>query len=181
MLVDTAIRNAKPKERPYKLTDGQGLYLLVSETGKYFRFDYRFNGKRKTLALGVYPAVSLSMARERLTGARRLLADGIDPAEQRKMAKDFSAGLHSFEAVAREWYLKHKHTWTDNHAKDILSRLEANVFPWIGGKPIAEINAPELLKVLRRIGEHPILMRQGRPIQTGIKCYKNSILKRKIL
>lgn len=151
MLVDTAIKNAKSKENPYKLTDGKGLYLLVKETGKYFRFDYRHQGKRKTLALGVYPDVSLAKARERLSVARKLLAEGIDPGEQRKMDKEAVACLNSFEAVTREWFLKNKHTWTDNHAKDIISRLEANVFPWIGNKPIAEVNAPVLLSVLRRI------------------------------
>ncbi|MGD9947675.1 MAG: tyrosine-type recombinase/integrase [Desulfobulbus sp.] len=151
MLVDTAIKNAKPKEKPYKMTDGKGLYLLVKETGKYFRFDYRFQGKRKTLALGVYPDVSLSGARERLAEARKRLADGIDPGEQRKMDKEATADHNSFEAVAREWFIKYKHTWTDNHARDIISRLEANVFPWIGGMPIANVTPPVLLSVLRRI------------------------------
>nr|WP_320010598.1 integrase arm-type DNA-binding domain-containing protein [uncultured Desulfobulbus sp.] len=151
MLVDTAIKNAKPKDKPYKMTDGKGLYLLIKKTGKYFRFDYRFQGKRKTLALGVYPDVSLSLARDRHAEARKLVADGIDPGEQRKMEKEAAADQNSFEAVAREWFLKNKHTWTDNHGRDIISRLEANVFPWIGSKPIAEVNAPVLLGVLRRI------------------------------
>jgi len=151
MLVDTAIKNAKLKEQPYKLTDGKGLYLLVKATGKYFRFDYRFQGKRKTLALGVYPDVSLAGARERLAEARKLVADGIDPGEQRKMDKEAATDLNSLEAVAREWFLKNKHTWMDNHAKDIITRLEANVFPWLGRTPIANVTAPMLLSVLRRI------------------------------
>ena len=105
-LTDTAIRNAKPKEKPYKLTDGRGLYLLVNKSGKYFRWDYRFGGKRKTLALGVYPDLKLKEVREKHEDLRRLLARDLDPMEYKKQVK---AEIHaettnSFEAVAREWF-----------------------------------------------------------------------------
>lgn len=155
MLTDATVRNAKPKNKPYKLTDGRGLYVVVNHTGKYFRFDYRFRGKRKTLALGVYPDVSLSQARDRLYEARKLLADDIDPAEYRKVAKTMITEqlTNGFETIAREWFTKNKHTWTDKYADTVLSRLENNVFPWIGSRPITEVSPPELLQALRRIEE----------------------------
>jgi len=153
MLVDTVIRNAKPKKKPFKLSDGRGLYLLVRKTGKYFRFDYRFRNKRKTLALGVYPDVSLSQARERVNDARKLLAEGIDPCEARKAAKAMvaSRALNNFEAVARDWFEKKRKEWTEGHATTVITRLENNIFPWLGERPVAEISAPELLDVLRKI------------------------------
>lgn len=153
MLVDTVIKNARPKEKPYKLSDGRGLYVLVNQTGRYFRFDYRFQGKRKTLALGVYPDVSLSQARDRLVEARKLLADGIDPGEYRKAAKakNDMLAVSRFEVVAREWFEKKRGQWVDSHAVTVISRLEGNVFPRLGARPISEITAPELLEVLRTI------------------------------
>ncbi len=151
MITDTAIRNAKPQEKPYKLFDGRGLYLLVKPAGKYFRFDYRFQGKRKTLALGVYPDVSLAQARDRLNEARRLIADGVDPGEQRKEAKALEASLttNNFEAVARDWFEKKHEEWVESHAETVITRLENNVFPMIGSRAVSEITAPELLGVLR--------------------------------
>ncbi len=152
-LTDTAIRNAKPEEKSYKLTDGRGLYLLVNKSGKYFRWDYRFAGKRKTLALGVYPEIRLKEAREKHEDLRRLLAQGIDPIEYKKQAKaqSLSETTNSFETVAREWFLKNKHVWTEKHAQTIISRLENNIFPWLGGMATSSITAPMLLESLRRI------------------------------
>lgn len=181
MLVDTAIRNAKPKEKAYKLSDGRGLYLLVNKSGKYFRFDYRFQGKRKTLALGVYPDVSLSQARERLTDARKLLAEDIDPCEHRKATKAMvaSRAVNSFEAIGREWFSKNKHDWTGKYATTVIARLEANIFPWLGGRPIAEITAPELLEALRRIEDrgaietaHRVKQICGQIFRYAIACGK---------
>ena len=108
-LSDTAIRNAKPREKTFKLSDEKGLYLLMPPAGgKWWRLDYRFSGKRKTLSLGVYPEVGLKLARERRDEARRLLADGIDPGEHRKTNKavKLEGNTNSFEAVAREWFIK---------------------------------------------------------------------------
>ena len=152
-LTDTAIRNAKPKDKPYKLSDEKGLYLLVNKAGKYFRYDYRFNKKRKTLALGVYPDVSLKEAREKNNEARKLLQGDIDPAQYKKETKSMRIvqAANSFEARAREWFTKNIHTWTEGHSRTIISRLENNVFPWLGSRPIAETTAPEILTVLRRI------------------------------
>ena len=152
-LTDTAIRSAKPKGKPYKLTDGQGMYLLVNKSGKYFRFDYRFTGKRKTLALGPYPKVKLKQARKMLAEARAQLDRGIDPAQHRKLTKGLKSeqAENSFEAVAREWFTKTKPSWTERHAQVTIRRLEYNALPWIGDRPISEITPPELLTVLRRI------------------------------
>lgn len=152
-LTDTAVRNAKPKDKPYKLSDEKGLYLLINKAGKYFRYDYRFGGKRKTLALGVYPRVTLKKARETHEEAQKLLKNGIDPQQYKKETKAMriEQAANSFEAVAREWFTKNKHIWTAGHSRTIISRLDNNVFPWLGPRPIAEIASPVLLSVLRRI------------------------------
>lgn len=156
MLTDTEIRRAKPQEKPFKLADERGLFLLVHPNGgRYWRMDYRFGEKRKTLALGIYPDVTLAKARERRDEGRCLLADGVDPGEHRKAQKRAVAEReqNSFEGVAREWFAKFKPQWTEGHAEKIIARLERDVFPWIGGKPIGDLTAPELLAVLRRIEE----------------------------
>ncbi len=153
-LTDTAIRNAKPAEKPYKLFDERGLYLEVTPTGgKWWRLKYRFSGKEKRLSLGVYPDVSLKDARARRDEARKLLANGIDPSENRKVQKAVKQdrASNSFEVVAREWFAKHTPNWADHHSDRIIRRLERDIFPWIGGKPIADVTAPELLAVVRRI------------------------------
>ena len=151
MLSDVAVRGAKPREKPFKLTDGQGLYLLVKPQGnRWWRWDYRRpEGSRNTLSLGVYPDVSLKQARERRDAARRLLSDGIDPGAKRQAEK--IAQSDSFEAVAREWFAKFSPKWAPSHSSKIITRLEKDIFPWIGLRPIGVIAAPELLKCLRRI------------------------------
>jgi integrase len=152
-LTDTAIRNAKLQNKQYKLTDGKGMYLLVNKAGKYFRLDYRFAGKRKTLALGVYPDVTLAEARQKRADARKMIANGIDPGQARKIQKSIRIEQteNSFEAIAREWHGKYSSKWADSHAKKLIRRLELYIFPWLGSRPIAEISPPELLAVLRRV------------------------------
>lgn len=153
-LTDTAIRAVKASKKPVKLTDEKGLYLFIKQSGsKLWRLDYRFSGKRKTLSLGIYPEVSLKEARDRRDDARRLLTNEIDPGEHRKVAKAAKQerAANSFEAVAREWFTKRSPGWAPSHADKIIQRLEKDIFPWLGAKPIAEITAPELLKTLRRI------------------------------
>lgn len=151
-LTNTAIRNAKSGKKTCKLYDERGLYLEVSPNGgKWWRFKYRFNGKEKRLSLGVYPDVSLKDARDRRDEARNLVANDIDPSENRKAEKLAKGGGNCFEAVAREWYTKHSTNWTADHGNRIIRRLERDVFPWLGDKPIAKINAPELLSVIQRI------------------------------
>jgi integrase len=161
-LTDTAIRNAKPgvtpkgatTTKPYKLGDSGGLYVEVRpDGGKYWRLKYRIGGKEKRLSLGVYPEVTLGKARERRNDARKLLAGGTDPSEHRKATKaaGVERGANSFEAIAREWFDRLKPSWDEQHAGRILARLERDVFPQIGGRPIVELAAAELLTMLRKI------------------------------
>ncbi len=153
-LTDTAIRNAKPSQKPVKLFDERGLYLEVSPAGgKWWRLKYRFDGKEKRVSLGVYPDVSLKDARDRRDASRKLLSDGIDPSENRRAMKSarVDQAANSFEVVAREWYAKHAPNWAEHHGDRIIRRFERDIFPWIGGRPIADVTAPELLAVVRRI------------------------------
>jgi integrase len=150
MLTDIACRNAKAKESPYKLADAEGMYLLVTEKrGRYWRMDYRHAGKRKTLALGVYPEISLAQAREKRTDARRQLAAGKDPSAEIKRAREAKA--HDFESVARRWFESAKAAWDHHHAGRVIRKLERDIFPEFGAKPILEIEAPEILAALRKI------------------------------
>lgn len=153
-LTDTALKAAKPTGKSQRLFDGAGLYLEISPSGgKWWRFKYRFDTKEKRLSLGVYPEVSLKEARERRDEMRRLIANGVDPGINRKIQKaaKLDRSANSFEAIAREWFAKHSPGWADTHSSKIIRRLEKDVFPWIGGRPISEISAPEVLSVLRRI------------------------------
>jgi integrase len=153
-LTDLVVKKSKATDSPIKLTDGGGLFLLVQPNGsKYWRLSYRFAGKQKTLALGVYPDVSLSDARARRDEARKLLANDIDPGavkQAQKTAKGEQAA-NSFEVIAREWFARHSPNWKENHSSKIIARLEKDVFPWIGARPVADVTAPELLAVIRRI------------------------------
>ncbi|WP_244746211.1 tyrosine-type recombinase/integrase [Paraburkholderia terricola] len=153
-LTDVAIRAAKPADKPLRLFDADGLYLEVAPAGgKWWRFKYRFGGKEKRISLGVYPDVGLRDARERRDGARKLLANGVDPGVARKVQKAATVerSANSFEAVAREWFARYSPGWAKSHADKIMARLEKDAFPWLGSRPIAEIKAPELLSVLRRV------------------------------
>jgi integrase len=155
-LTATAIRNAKPGKTTRRLFDAGGLYLEVSPAGgRWWRFKYRLAGKEKRLSLGVFPDVSLGEARDRRDEARKLVAARIDPSAQRQATKRAAklAEEGSFEFVAREWYAKQLKVWTPRHADDVLHRLEANLFPDLGARPIAEITAPELLAAARKV-EH---------------------------
>jgi integrase len=152
-LTATAIRNAKPGKRLY---DARGLYLEIAPSGgRWWRFAYRFGGKRKLISLGVMPAVSLAEARERRDEARKLVAQGIDPSARRQAEKRDGKlrETNSFASVAREWHGKRSKIWSAVHSANVLHRLEADLFPDLGTRPIAEITAPELLAVIRKI-EH---------------------------
>lgn len=155
-LTDTTIRKAKSDARQYKLADEKGLFLLVHSNGsKYWRLKYRFDGKEKMLALGVYPDVGLKDARERRDEARKLLAGGVDPGENRKAQKASRTekAANSFEVVCREWLEARKASVEPAQHLKTLSRMEGDVFPWLGPKPIADIKATDILSVLRRIDE----------------------------
>lgn len=153
-LTDVKVKNSKPGEKQVKLSDGDGMYLLVTPSGgKCWRLKYRFGGKEKVLALGTYPEISLFDARQRREDARRLLANGMDPGEVKKAQKaaQVESSTNTFEAITREWHDRFKPQWSVKHAEQILRRLENDVFPAIGNRPIAEIKAPEMLAVLRKI------------------------------
>ncbi len=152
MLTPSAVANAKPQAKPYKLADERGMFLLVQPNGsRWWRFKYRRpdTHKENLLSLGVFPDVSLRQARERRDEARKLIADGIDPAAKRQAERN--ADTDTFEAIAREWYAKHKAKWTPSYAEHLMRRLDANVFPYIGAQAIGNVNAPDILAVLRRI------------------------------
>jgi integrase len=159
-LTDTRVRNAKPQAKAYKLSDGGGMYLLVTSDGaRYWRLDYRFVGKRRTLALGVYPIMTLSAARAGRDEARRLLTQNIDPNAAKRARKRAAkvASENTFEAIAREWIANQRHRLAARYCALLLARLEADVFPHIGSRPIAEIDAPELLDVLRRVEKRGVI------------------------
>jgi hypothetical protein len=127
LLTDKAVKAAKPTEKQYKLPDGKGLFLLVLPTGgKYWHFRSKVGGKEKLLSFGTYPEITLAEAREKRETARKQLANGIDPGEVRKAQKaaKLEQGANSFEAVAREWHLKFKSQWTENHAGRIMKILK---------------------------------------------------------
>jgi integrase len=153
-LTDTAIRNSKPGNKPKRMFDERGLYVEISPSGgKWWRLKYRIEGKEKRLSLGVYPDVKLKDARERRDSARKLLADGIDPSENRKALKSAHADRagNSFEVIAREWFCKFSSDWAPDHKDRVLRLFERDLFPWIGGRPIAEVTAQQLLTTIRRI------------------------------
>ncbi|WP_246237674.1 tyrosine-type recombinase/integrase [Caldichromatium japonicum] len=175
-LTDTAIRRAKPQAKAVKLFDGGGLYLEVNPAGgKWWRWKYRFGGKEKRLSLGVYPDVSLKAAREKRDVARQQLAAGIDPGQARRAEKVAQAGAESFEAIAREWHAKFSPGWVASHGDRILKRLEKDLFPWIGKRPIAEIKAPELLAVLRRIESRGALETAHRAMQNCGQVFRYAV------
>jgi len=152
-LSEIKVRTAKPRKNSYKLFDGGGLFLFVTPSGgKLWHLKYRFDRKEKKLALGTYPEISLADARRRREEARRQLAQGIDPGAVRKAQKQAETEeKETFEVIAREWHEKFALTWTTGHATTIMSRLERDLFPWIGKRPMMDIKAPELLAVLRRV------------------------------
>jgi Txe/YoeB family toxin of Txe-Axe toxin-antitoxin module len=133
-LTATSVKQAKIEDKQYKMTDGAGMYLLVKKSGKYWRLDYRFDGKRKTLALGRYPELSLKESRSKRDDARKLLSNNIDPGAKRKAEKIIRKLQveNSFEAIGREWFEKKKKEWSESHSKRIIKRLENNVFPYMG-------------------------------------------------
>ena len=153
-LTELEVKKQKATHKPIKLTDGGGLFLLVQPNGaKYWRLAYRYCGKQKTLAFGVYPDTSLSDARERRETARKVLANGADPSAVKKAQKAAVVALteNSFEIVACEWLSKFSKNWKESHTRTVSVRLKNDILPWLGARPIGEINAPELLVVLRRI------------------------------
>jgi integrase len=177
-LSDAKVRNAKPRMKPYKLADGDGLFLIVMPSGsKYWRLRYFFCGKEKLLALGVYPHVNLADARERRAQTHKVLATGSDPGEVKKEAKRLAIlrSENSFEAVGREWLEKHKHEWTPGHIRAKRVHLEKHVFPTLGKRPIAAITAPDVLSMLRVVEERGTLDTARRLMQVTGQIFMYAI------
>ncbi len=178
-LTTTEVKQAKAGDNVRKLTDGGGLHLQVQPTGaRYWRYDYRYAGKRKTLALGVYPEVSLKKAREKHQEARGKLSEGIDPGEQRKVEKltRHIAAADSFEAVAREWSQTKMCDKSKSHQNRTMRALEKDLFPCIGNRPISSITAPELLASLRKIEERGAVETAHRAKQTAGQVFRYAIV-----
>lgn len=177
-LTDTAVRSAKPRDRAYKLTDERGLHLHVTAQGsKLWRWAYRFDGKQKLMALGQYPDVSLAQAREARDGARKLLASGTDPMAQRKADKVARrlAVESSFAAVARTWWESWKSARSASHVDYVWRRLEADLIPAIGARPIADIETPELVSMMKSIERRGALDIAKRALQTTSQIYRYAI------
>jgi integrase len=177
-LSDTTIKNAKPNpDKAYKLPDEKGMYLLVNPNGsKYFRLKYRFGGKEKVLALGVYPDTSLKQAREKRDEARKQLVEGIDPSENRKAVKSSKAesAANSFEVIAREWGGKKVDTWADKNNRS-KRMLERNIFPWLGSKPITDILPKDILDCLRRVEDRGTIETAHRTLQICGQVYRYAV------
>jgi integrase len=175
-LTDTTIRNAKIPAKTKKLADGGGLYLELSPSGgKWWRLKYRYEGKEKRLSFGVYPEVSIKVARERRFKARQQLAEGVDPGAARKAEKEAQTGSASFEAIAREWHTKFAPGWTPNHGDRILRRLEVDVFPWLGNMPISTIKPIDVLKVVQRIEDRGALETAHRALQNCGQVFRYGV------
>jgi integrase len=173
-LTDTAIKTAKPRRTPYKLADSGGLTLLVNPNGsRWWRLRFRFQGREQMLSLGVYPAVSLKRAREKRDEARKLLVEGVSPGAKRQAEK--VAESDTFEAIAREWFAKQKPNWADSHADKIIARLESDLFPWLGTRPIKAIKAKELLACLRRIESRGALDTAHRAHQNSGQVFRYAV------
>src|SRR5271165_4339822 len=160
LLTTTKIQNTAPGKKAVRLFDGRGLYLEIAPTGsRWWRFKYRFAGKEKRISLGVYSDVGLKKARDRREEMRRLVADGVDPSAARRQEKlaTLESAENTFEAIAREWFGKHSPNWEASYSVKLLARLEANIFPWLGQRPIRDVKAPELLSVLRRVESRGVL------------------------
>lgn len=181
-LSDVAIRTAKPREKPYKLADGGGMYLEVAPSGgKWWRLKYRFDGKEKRLSLGTYPEVGLKEARVKREDLRRLLAAGVDPGENRRAAKAARAEAlaNSFEVVAREWFAKYSPRWAPSHADKLIQRLERDIFPWLGSRPIADLTAADLLETLQRIEDRGALETAHRAKQNCSQVFRYAVATRR--
>lgn len=172
------IRSSTAREKDYKLSDEKGLYLLITTSGaKYWKLKYRFGGKEKKLALGVYPEVSLANAREKRDDARKLLSNDIDPGVAKQLNKRAKKSLigNSFEAIAREWHTKFSTKWTPNHSQRIIVRLEKDIFPWLGNLPIDKITAPEILSTLRRVENRGAIETTHRAHQNCSQVFRYAI------
>ncbi|MGZ9045934.1 MAG: tyrosine-type recombinase/integrase [Telluria sp.] len=180
-LTDAQVRNAKPKDKPYKLSDGGGLYVEVTPTGaKLWRMKVRqANGKESRLSFGLYPEVSLLDARTERAAAKKLQAGGIDPVQSKRIDKQQkrAAAVNTFEVIAREWHANKAETWKENTAREAINRLQNDIFPAIGNRPIAEVDAPLLLDVLRQVEKRGAVDMAARLGQLCSQIFRYAIAK----
>lgn len=177
-LTDISIKNAKPREKTYKLADGGGLYIEISPSGgKWWRYKFRFNGKESRISLGTYPEVGLKEARERHLEERKKLALGVNPNEARKQKKVNTKlnSENSFEVVAREWWQLHMKNKAESHKNKVIRRFELYLFPWIGSMAIKEITAPQLLNTIKRIEKLNKAETAHRALQTASQVFRFAV------
>lgn len=184
--VDVSVHEEAPKfiatDKPYKMTDGKGLYLEVDPSGgKYWRYKYRFLGKEKRISLGVYDVVTLAEAREKREECRKLLAQGIDPGVQRKAQKAArtSSAANSFEVVAREWLKEYIDPLSESHRKRVYARFENDIFPYLGSRPIAEIEPADLMDVIRKIEDRDAKDTAHRTLGSCGQVFRHAVLTRR--
>jgi integrase len=178
-LTDVKVRTAKPQDKPYKLTDGGGLYLLVNTNGsRYWRMKYRVMGREKLLSIGVYPDISLAVARQKRDEARRALAQGNDPGAIKKAEKQAKkiAAENTFEAIAREWHKAKADRWSLRYRDEIIDTFEKDIFPYIGLRPIAEIKPLELLETLKRMEKRGALEKTRKVRQRCGEVFRYAII-----
>ena len=179
MLTNTKVKNLKPTDKSYKISDAHGLYVHVHVNGsKYWRQNYRYNGKQKTLSHGVYPRVSLSDARKRRDEALEQISNGVDPAQAKKLIKLQSA--NTFELVAKEWFEKEKENWSPVYSKKIWRSLEADILPFIGNDSIDKISSIQLLEVLKRVEKRGALDIASRLRQRAEGIFQYALLTERV-
>lgn len=177
-LTDITVKHAKPHDKTYKLADEKGMYLLVNPKGaKYWRLKYRYGGKEKVLALGVYPDVTLADARHAATEAKIQLRKGEDPGHTRKLKKRATrlSAENSFEVIALEWWNHQKGRWTSHHAERVLQSLKQDAFPYLGYRPITEIQPPDILEVIRKIESRDALDVASRILQRCAAIFRYAV------
>ncbi len=177
-LTDIQVKQAKPQDKPYKLADGKGMYLYVTVKGqRYWRLDYRFGGKRKTLALGVYPDVSLAKARTKRDDAKTQISNDIDPSDiqrAKKVAKTQSQA-NNFKALSLEWFEQRQAPWSESHRDRVDRMLHKELFPHLGMRPIGEITSPDLLACLRKIESRGVLETAKRAKQVAGQVFRYAV------
>jgi integrase len=173
------IKNAKPKEKEYKLSDGKGLYLLVNpNSSKYWRFRYKYLRKEKTLALGIFPEVSLNEARERTLEARRQIrVEQKDPSAERKKGKTAQEiqERRTFEKAAVAWVKTKEEAWSTDHTKRVMRSFKADIFPSIGKRPITDLGVPEILAVLKKVEDRDALELASRLLQRITSVFQYAV------
>jgi integrase len=177
-LSDRQVKQVKPRDKDFKLADEKGMFLLVKKNGsKYWRLKYRFEGKEKMLALGVYPDVSLKDARDKRSDARTLIAKGVDPSEVRKVGKQINKlkAENTFESIAREWWKNQKGSWTESYTDRVMNSFEVDIFPQFGDKPVIDIDPQEVLAAIRKVEGRGALDVSGRLLQRCSRVFRYAI------